>query len=199
MYYCHTRFYNPLWRRWLTPDTPYYLNQESITGMNLFVYCNNNPVMYVDESGYFAITLGIGISIGAYELLVALGIVAAGAAATTIAITESEFHYIENGIKSFVSDDVKNVPEKTSMGVIVPLVSESRRNTYQRKKAAPRIKKKTKKESYQAAFKKGGKKKPIFHNGKYGPHFHPSNPKFKHWHYYFSLLYWYLLCMSEED
>ena len=66
MYYCHTRFYNPLWRRWLTPDTPYYLNQESITGMNLFVYCNNNPVMYVDESGYFAITLGIGISIGAY-------------------------------------------------------------------------------------------------------------------------------------
>ena len=66
MYYCHTRFYNPLWRRWLTPDTPYYLNQESITGMNLFVYCNNNPVMYVDGEGTFAIsTLIIGAVIGA--------------------------------------------------------------------------------------------------------------------------------------
>ena len=100
MYYCHTRFYNPLWRRWLTPDNPCYLNQEIISGMNLFVYCNNNPVMNVDEEGMFWITLTIGLSIGTYEILVALGILAAGATVTAVAITESEYHYIENGIKS---------------------------------------------------------------------------------------------------
>lgn len=47
----------------------------------------------------------------------------------------------------------------------------------------------TKKEAYDKAFRKGGKKEPIFHPyGKYGPHFHPAKSKFKHWHYYFSIL-----------
>ena len=40
------------------------------------------------------------------------------------------------------------------------------------------------------AFYKGGKKSPIYHsNGKFGPHFHPNNPKFKHWQYYFTFLW----------
>ena len=63
------------------------------------------------------------------------------------------------------------------------------------KKAAPRIKKKSKKEAKQAAFFKGWKKEQIFHNGKHGPHYHPNYPKFKHWYYYFSLLNF----ISEHD
>ena len=51
MYYCHNRFYNPKWRRWLTPDSPNYLNIDTPSGMNLFIYCNNNPVMYEDGDG----------------------------------------------------------------------------------------------------------------------------------------------------
>ena len=35
MYYCHNRFYNPKWRRWLTPDSPNYLNIDTPSGMNL--------------------------------------------------------------------------------------------------------------------------------------------------------------------
>ena len=51
------------------------------------------------------------------------------------------------------------------------------------------------------SFSKGGKKEPIFHNGKHGPHFHPNNPKFKHWHFYYAILYWFILNEydSEED
>ena len=61
--------------------------------------------------------------------------------------------------------------------------------SYESKKADPRIKSNTKKRAYDKAFHKGGKKEPKFHpHGKYGPHFHPANPKFKHWHYYFSIL-----------
>ena len=60
---------------------------------------------------------------------------------------------------------------------------------YGSKKAAPRIKSNTKKQAYDKAFQKGGKKEPTYHpHGKFGPHYHPANPKFKHWHYYFSLI-----------
>ena len=70
MYYCHNRFYNPKWRRWLTPDSPNYLNIDTPSGMNLFIYCNNNPVMYSDGDGHLAISailigLAVGFGIGA--------------------------------------------------------------------------------------------------------------------------------------
>ena len=33
-------------------------------------------------------------------------------------------------------------------------------------------------------------------NGKYGPHYHPNNPKFSHWHYYYL---WLLLFGDDEE
>ena len=51
MYYCKSRFYVPKWRRWLNNDSINYLEPQNITCLNLFAYCNNNPVMYVDENG----------------------------------------------------------------------------------------------------------------------------------------------------
>ena len=50
MYYCKSRFYVPKWRRWLNSDSINYLEPQNITCLNLFAYCNNNPVMYVDEN-----------------------------------------------------------------------------------------------------------------------------------------------------
>ena len=66
MYYCKSRFYVPKWRRWLNSDSINYLDPQNITCLNLFAYCNNNPVMYVDSTGDFAISaLVIGAIIGA--------------------------------------------------------------------------------------------------------------------------------------
>ena len=48
MYYCKSRFYVPKWRRWLNSDSINYLEPQNITCLNLFAYCNNNPVMYVE-------------------------------------------------------------------------------------------------------------------------------------------------------
>ena len=46
-------------------DSIEYLDTENINGLNLFAYCGNNPVMYVDRSGHFAISaLIIGMAIG---------------------------------------------------------------------------------------------------------------------------------------
>lgn len=56
MYYCKSRFYVPKWRRWLNSDSINYLEPQNITCLNLFAYCNNNPVMYVDENGNFVLS-----------------------------------------------------------------------------------------------------------------------------------------------
>lgn len=69
MYYCKSRFYVPLWHRWLNSDSISYLEPKNITSLNLFTYCNNNPVMYVDENGKFPgliTAMLIGAVIGAF-------------------------------------------------------------------------------------------------------------------------------------
>jgi len=53
MYYCKSRYYVPELFRWLSMDSINYLDIESISGNNLYMYCNNNPVMYSDINGNF--------------------------------------------------------------------------------------------------------------------------------------------------
>ena len=50
-YYCKSRYYVPDWCRWLNADNPSFLKPYSATGNNLFAYCENNPVMYMDSFG----------------------------------------------------------------------------------------------------------------------------------------------------
>ena len=47
-YYLQSRYYNPEWGRFLNADDSLY---SSIFGFNLFVYCDNNPISYIDPSG----------------------------------------------------------------------------------------------------------------------------------------------------
>ena len=84
MYYCKSRFYVPKWRRWLNSDSINYLEPQNITCLNLFAYCNNNPVMYVDENGnmpkWLKITLIASIAAIAIASMVATcGMAASGA------------------------------------------------------------------------------------------------------------------------
>ena len=49
-YYLQTRYYNPEWGRFLNADG--YINANGdILGYNMFAYCGNNPLMYIDPSG----------------------------------------------------------------------------------------------------------------------------------------------------
>ncbi len=48
-------------------DDVNYLDVTSSSGMNLYAYCNNNPIMYCDPNGHvalFLITMGIGAIVG---------------------------------------------------------------------------------------------------------------------------------------
>ena len=52
LYYLNARYYNPQWRRFISPDSPDYLDPKSVNGLNLYAYCNNDPVNYADPSGH---------------------------------------------------------------------------------------------------------------------------------------------------
>ena len=69
LYYCNARYYSPKWRRFISPDDTAYLDPESVNGLNLYCYCNNDPVNYADPSGHFVLStflicLGVGVAIG---------------------------------------------------------------------------------------------------------------------------------------
>ena len=67
LYYLNARYYNPEWRRFISPDDTAYLDPETPNGLNLYAYCNNDPVNYADPSGhlaFFIITAIIGAALG---------------------------------------------------------------------------------------------------------------------------------------
>ena len=77
MFYCNSRYYVPEWCRWLNADSIEYLDPSNINGMNLYAYCNNDPVNKIDPSGHFAISLTVlGLIIGAVVGATAGGVVA---------------------------------------------------------------------------------------------------------------------------
>lgn len=60
LYYLNSRYYNPEWGRFLSPD-PLIGSSEDIVGYNLFTYVNNNPINNSDFSGNFLKKLISGI------------------------------------------------------------------------------------------------------------------------------------------
>ena len=63
LYYCNARYYSPKWRRFISPDDTAYLDPENVNGLNLYCYCNNDPVNYCDPSGYMPEWLGTTLKI----------------------------------------------------------------------------------------------------------------------------------------
>ena len=59
LYYLNARYYNPLWRIFISPDSIDYLDPESVNGLNLYAYCNNDPVNYCDPSGNLGVSLAV--------------------------------------------------------------------------------------------------------------------------------------------
>ena len=59
-----SRYYDPQIGRFISPDTQDYLDPETIGGVDLYAYGLNNPVMYVDPTGHFALWISILIGVG---------------------------------------------------------------------------------------------------------------------------------------
>ena len=50
-YYLQSRYYNPEWGRFLSPDNFGYIDNSTRLGFNAYIYSTNNPVMFIDHSG----------------------------------------------------------------------------------------------------------------------------------------------------
>ena len=52
LYYLNSRYYNPLWGRFLNADN-LIIQNNYLLGNNLYLYCNNNYINYEDFSGHY--------------------------------------------------------------------------------------------------------------------------------------------------
>ena len=57
LYYLNSRYYDPETGRFISPDSLKYLEPETCNGLNLYAYCGNNPVMFVDPTGHLILSL----------------------------------------------------------------------------------------------------------------------------------------------
>ena len=80
LYYLNSRYYDPETGRFISPDILSILDETKgqINGLNLYMYCGDNPIMYCDPSGNFAIAtaIAIGFWIGTLVGATAGGIIA---------------------------------------------------------------------------------------------------------------------------
>ncbi len=87
LYYLNSRYYDPELGRFISPDTLSILDETrgQINGLNLYMYCGDNPVMRVDPSGmawwdWVLATLVVGVLVvGAVAATVLSGGLLAGA------------------------------------------------------------------------------------------------------------------------
>ena len=66
LYYLEARYYDPETGRFISQDEIDFILPNHLTGLNLFAYCSDNPIMYTDPSGNFFLTaLIVGAIAGA--------------------------------------------------------------------------------------------------------------------------------------
>lgn len=81
LYYLNARYYDPSIARFISADDVSFISDDQAASINIYAYSLNNPVMYSDPSGKFAIT----------TFLIGMGIAALiGAGAGAVAYTASE-------------------------------------------------------------------------------------------------------------
>ena len=78
LYYLQSRYYDPVTGRFVNADG-FVSTGQGLMGNNMFAYCNDNPVMFVDPTGRF---IGTATAAG----LIALGKLFLAAAAATIVV-----------------------------------------------------------------------------------------------------------------
>lgn len=54
LYYCNARYYSPKWRRFISPDDTSNLNPECVNGLNLYCYCDNDPITLMKSTSFSA-------------------------------------------------------------------------------------------------------------------------------------------------
>ena len=110
LYYLNSRYYNPTWGRFINADGIIGANIDIIS-QNLYAYCSNNNVTFIDYSGSSA-AIAIGGTAFLTEIAIAIGktllsaaAILGGAALTEDIVTNSTYKNSSNSKKSKKSSD----------------------------------------------------------------------------------------------
>ena len=173
LYYLQSRYYDPELGRFINADEPTMLFYTAgvVGGANLFVYCLNNPVMYVDPTGREPVILTITAIIQALPYVLAF----AAVVLTGYLILTTDFSPLADAITDVVSwAQLQAIAVRNQIEVwLGPRAGPQ--TTYdpgydagytfqnQGRSSNPTSKRfrfKTRKDAYQAAQRAGGNKKP---------------------------------------
>ena len=101
-YYCGSRYYNPVFCRWINADG-YASTGQGLLGCNMYAYCGNNPVNYIDSDGEFPVAIGAGVA-----TVAAIAALCALAAEAASEVYEDVYRFIaKSKTKSFSETDSK--------------------------------------------------------------------------------------------
>ena len=110
MYYLNSRYYLPMFHRFLNADGLIGANQD-IHAYNLFAYCSNNPINFCDPTGE-SILGALGAALGAlapwFIAVVAIAVVG------TIAITVVSTPAINDGIATGIGNAIGAIEDTVS-------------------------------------------------------------------------------------
>ena len=97
LYYLRSRYYNSVWKRFISADSVQD-SGSSILYSNLFCYCLNNPQIFVDSEGRFALlaVFGIGAAVAAAIEAVATAVVYVAAAILTVEVATEVISIVED-------------------------------------------------------------------------------------------------------
>lgn len=92
LYYCQSRYYSPSWGRFINADDTTVLEMTTgdVHGANLFAYCNNDPVNFIDPTGFYYISLNNLAKI----ILCVVGINPIGATLLAIGIAKLKAYFV---------------------------------------------------------------------------------------------------------
>jgi len=118
-YFLQTRYYNPEWRRFLNADS-FFIAGCKLTENNMYAYCRNNPVMFVDPDGMSAVHYLLAVfALGAiaqatfehYDLIDALSLIVVAITAVSYSDNGVEFlHFVDalgQAVESMIDSDNK--------------------------------------------------------------------------------------------
>ncbi len=88
LYYLNSRYYDPEIGRFINADNLENLNEDTINGINLYIYCGNNPINYADPNGdkpkwWQWLLFGIGAAL-VVAAVVVLAVMSGGAALSLV-------------------------------------------------------------------------------------------------------------------
>lgn len=128
-YYLKSRYYDPSIRRFISADNFSYLDNNSLTGLNLYSYCGNSPILGYDPEGTWnwkkflkgtaiVITTALFVaaivaSAGTVGALVGVGAAAIGMASSTVAtvvtVATITTYVVAGGVAIFGVSDLVEV------------------------------------------------------------------------------------------